>query len=208
VSDPHSSSRIIAEQEQLAQQYLRQRQKAEAKHRERMEWCMAWDGVRYWLAPDGRVATQDTLAEAPPDVAVEAIARVNKFLVKRGLLDLLTDPPTGVEGEDLQAWHVAKDILHNTPDNPSKAARLLVAIRDKPFAPTVRNWLTDGFRIVVEGRWQTGPLSAEMTGYRVISTQPADEVTTESADAPESKRPIGMTRQERQEHDEPRVPRP
>src|SRR5262249_31543671 len=126
-----------------------------------MEWCRAWDGVRRWFAPDGRVASQDTLVDADPAVAVETIAHLNKILAKRGLLDPLAELPSGVEGEELQAWHVARDILRNAPDNPSEAAGLLGAIRGKPFAPTVRNWVCEGFRIVVEGRWQTGPLSLQ-----------------------------------------------
>jgi hypothetical protein len=201
VSDEHSSSRILAEQEELAQHYLQQQQEAEAKDRERAEMQRAWDAVRYWFAPDGRVASQDTLVEADAAVAVETIAHLNKMLAKLGLLDRLAELPSGVEGEELQAWHVAWDILRNAPDNPSEAAGLLGAIRGKPFAPTVRNWVCDGFRIVVEGRWQTGPLCVEGMGSRVVLSQPASEpsgpghqpappqpasqLMTESADTPE-----------------------
>jgi hypothetical protein len=194
VSDELSSSRILAEQEELAQQYLQQQQEAETKDRERAEVHRTWDAVRYWFAPAGCVASQDTLVEADPAVAVETIAHLNKMLAKRGLLGQLAEPPTGVDGEELQAWHVARDLLRSAIDDPSEAAQLLVAIRDKPFAPTVRNWVTDGFRIVVEGRWQTGPLGAEMLGVR--STQPAGKVTVESEDAPECERPASKTWQE------------
>jgi hypothetical protein len=85
-------------------------------------------------------------------------------LGKRGLLDKLTEPPTGVEGEDLEAWHVARDILHDAPDNAAEAERLLSQVRGLPFAPQVRNWLCYGFRKVVEGYWHGGSLSKEMMG--------------------------------------------
>jgi hypothetical protein len=156
------SELIITEQEELARQYLRQRQEAAAEDRARAELNGAWDAVAYWLAPDGSVVCSVTGAEAPPAAAVPAIARLNKTLTARGLLGNLAKPPAGVEGEDLQAWRLAEDILRSAPDKPEEARRLLGRMRGLPFAPRVRDWLCRGFRIVVEGRWQTGPLCVEM----------------------------------------------
>jgi hypothetical protein len=68
-----------------------------------------------------------------------------------------------VGGEDLQAWHVAWDILFAVPGDLARVGWLLTAIHGKPIAPKVRDWLCQGFRIVVEGRWQTGPLCLELT---------------------------------------------
>jgi len=191
MSDQSSSQRIIEEQEELAQRYLRESQEAEAKDHERAEMQRAWDAVRYWLAPDGRLASRDTGVEADPAVAVESIAHLNKMLAKRGMLDRLAEPPAGVEGEDLQAWQVGRDILFKAPGDPSEAGWLVGAIRGKPFASTVRNWLCDGFRIVVEGRWQTGPLCAELMPSRIISVKSESEPAALEQVATSDERPAG-----------------
>jgi hypothetical protein len=149
---------IVAEQELLAQQLRRQAEEQAAKERERAEWLRTWDAVRYWLEPEGSVAlhrVQDDRGKTvePLVAAVRAITGLNEALAKRGLLDRLASPPAGIEGEKLQAWRLATDILRLAPGHSAEAGMLLSRVAGLPLAPQVRVWLCDGFRRVVEEGW-------------------------------------------------------
>jgi hypothetical protein len=151
MSESHS---IISQQAEQRKQQLRQREREQAETRERQEWIKAWDAVRLSIEPDG--ATPD------PARAVRAIANLRGALANRSLLEQLGEPPVRVQGEELQAWTFARYILDRAANDRKEAGRLLADINGLGFAPTVRNWLTDGFRIVAENKWETGPLAVEM----------------------------------------------
>jgi len=163
MSHQFQSERIIAEQQGKAQQYLQERQEAAAKDRERQALATGWAGVADFLEPEGSVRSLGGGPGASLAAAVEQLALLRRRLSARGLLGWLDETPCGVEGEDLQAWQIAHEILHLAAADPAEARRLLSQVQGLPFAPTVRNWLCHGFRIVVEGGWQTGPLCVEMT---------------------------------------------
>jgi hypothetical protein len=158
VSDQPSSRHIIARQEEEAQLRRQEQQEAVLEGRKQLALATAWDAVAYSIEPGGCVRD--------PAAAVKAVASLHHQLQdhprKGDLLDPKAGPPAGVEGEDLDAWQVAVDILRSAPKKPAEARQLLGAIHGLPFAFKVRDWLVQGFRLVAEGRWQTGPLCVEI----------------------------------------------
>jgi hypothetical protein len=179
--DSTPCERILREQEDQLRERRRQRREAEVADRQRAELRAAWDGAASRLAPDSGAISPASSADAPPASAVPALARLSAVLAGSGLLDRLSEPPAGVEGEDREAWEVAAEILRASADRPAEAAGLLGRVRVMPFAPAVRDWLVHGFRIVTEGRWQAGPLCVEMmrplnpaTPHAEVTVPPAD----------------------------------
>jgi hypothetical protein len=153
MSDPFAN--IIAEQVQLREQQLRQRQEAEAKDHERATLLKAWGAVAYWLEPDGNVRPCSDGPGAARAAAVAAVAALNAELAKRGRLELLAGPPSEIQGEDLQACRTAFDLLQNAPGDPGETGRRVSQIEGLPFAPRVRYWLCRGFaKVVEEGSWE------------------------------------------------------
>ena len=171
MSDANSSQLIIAEQEELAIQLRRQREERTAQDHDRAALRRAWDALPYAIEPGCVVPSRAEGPDASLAAAIRALAVLHKALAGRSLLDKLSEPPCGVEGEDRQAWDVAVDILHRAADNPAAAGRLLAKVSRLPFATKVRDWLCLGFCIVVEGRWPTGPLCVEL--IRPLNPKPA-----------------------------------
>jgi hypothetical protein len=160
-----TSQRIITEQKAKHRQILETEDHRQFMDQPRAELRRAWDHVGYWLRSDCSVASQDALVPASPDVAVHGIARLNKALVACNLLIRLAEPPIGIEGDDLDSWSVACDILRFAADKPAEAEQLLISIRGLPFASKVRDWLCGGgFRRVVEGDWHDGGLVRNLFG--------------------------------------------
>lgn len=105
--------------------------------RETEEWVVA--------NPDG---------ETPPFLVAwcERLAELVKELAARQMLDKLTTPPTGIQGNVLDAWHWAVEILRAARTDLKSTAQLLR--QAACTAPTlfITRWLVSGLREQIEGR--------------------------------------------------------
>jgi hypothetical protein len=150
-----TAQEFISSQLNQKAEWERQQEERLAQAKDREELQRAWEAVHYHLEPDGS-------AKASVEEALQAISRLYHQLEKRGLLDKLTKPPTGVQGDDLKTWQFAREVLRISVDDPGSAIEVLTRLPDLAGC-TVREWLCKGFRKVIDGTWQTGPLIVEIT---------------------------------------------
>jgi hypothetical protein len=162
VSEEDPIEAIFVRQRERQAQHDREAEETEARRRAQEEMGRLWQGVTGW--PARKPPVQPWVFNLRPyfQAWAAAIRRLAQGLARRGLLVRLAHPPSGIEGDQLEAWEVAVKLLHTAQTNLGDAGRLLMKTDEsRQFADKVTWWLCAGLRRQLESSPATTPEASD-----------------------------------------------